>query len=162
VGLAGAGLAFATGRRLGRIGLAVACGLAGFAYGALLDFSVMVGYGGEQSLERYLAISARGVPFNVAHAAGNVALALAAGPALVRMISRYRGRFEFRWREAGAASLGLLLALLLALPQPHARARGAPSAASWLSRAQNADGGFATDPGGTSSAAMTGWACLGL
>ena len=55
----------------------------------------MVTYGGEQSLDRYLAISARGVPFNVAHAAGNVVLALAAGPALVRMISRYRSRFEF-------------------------------------------------------------------
>ena len=32
----------------------------GFAYGALLDLSVMVTYGGEQSLDRYLALSARG------------------------------------------------------------------------------------------------------
>jgi energy-coupling factor transport system substrate-specific component len=87
-GLAGAALAAATGRKLGRIGLAIACGLAGLGYGALLDLSVMVSYGGEQSLDRYLALSARGIPFNVAHAAGNVALALAAGPALVRMISR--------------------------------------------------------------------------
>ena len=77
--------------------------LAGFAYGALLDLSVMVTYGGEQSLDRYLAISARGVPFNVAHAAGNFVLALAAGPALVRMISRYRSRFEFTWRRRGRA-----------------------------------------------------------
>ena len=106
VGLGGAALGAVTGRRLGRFGLAIACGLAGFAYGALLDFSVMVSYGGEQSLDRYLAISARGLPFNVAHAAGNVVLALAAGPALVRMISRYRDRFEFRWRPAGAAPLG--------------------------------------------------------
>ena len=52
------------------------------AYGALLDLSVMVTYGGEQSLDRYLALSARGVPFNVAHAAGNFVLALAAGLAL--------------------------------------------------------------------------------
>src|SRR5206468_4515035 len=162
VGIGGAALAARARRRLGRTGLAIACGAAGLAYGALLDFSVMVGYGGEQSLERYLAISARGVPFNVAHAAGNVALALAAGPALVRMISRYRGRFEFRWREAGAASLALLLALVIAHPQPSAQARSAPSAASWLAGAQNGDGGFATEPGGTSSAAMTGWACLGL
>ena len=36
--------------------------LAGFAYGALLDLSVMVTYGGEQSLDRYLALSARGHP----------------------------------------------------------------------------------------------------
>ena len=104
VGLGGAALAVLTRRRLGRVGLAAACGLAGLAYGALLDLSVMVAYGGEQSLDRYLAISARGIPFNVAHAVGNVALALAAGPALVRMISRYRSRFEFTWRRcAGAA-----------------------------------------------------------
>jgi energy-coupling factor transport system substrate-specific component len=162
VGLAGAALAGLTGRRLGRLGLAAACGLAGFAYGALLDFSVMVGYGGEQSLDRYLAISARGVPFNVAHAAGNVALALAAGPALVRMVSRYRSRFEFTWAKAGAASAALVAASALALPALSARAIGAPSAARWLARAQNGDGGFAADPGGTSSAAMTGWAALGL
>ena len=80
VGLGGAALGAVTGRRIGRFGLAIACGLAGFAYGALLDYSVMVSYGGEQSLDRYLAISARGLPFNVAHAAGNVVLALAAGP----------------------------------------------------------------------------------
>ena len=102
VGVGGAALAVLTRRRLGRGGLAAACGLAGLAYGALLDLSVMVGYGGEQSLDRYLAISARGIPFNVAHAVGNVALALAAGPALVRMVSRYRSRFEFTWRDAPA------------------------------------------------------------
>ena len=60
VGLGGAALAVATRRRLGRGGLAAACGLAGLAYGALLDLSVMVTYGGEQSLDRYLALSARG------------------------------------------------------------------------------------------------------
>ena len=90
------------GRRLGRLGLATVCALAGFAYGALLDLSVMVTYGGEQSLDRYLALSARGLPFNIAHAAGNFAIALAAGPALVRMISRFRTRLEFTWRPAGA------------------------------------------------------------
>jgi energy-coupling factor transport system substrate-specific component len=87
-GVIGAGLAVVTGRRMGRFSLAVVCALAGFAYGALLDLSVMVGFGGEQSLDRYLAISARGLPFNIAHAAGNAALALVAGPALVRMLQR--------------------------------------------------------------------------
>src|SRR3954454_5030483 len=84
VGLGGAGLAALTGRRLGRLGLAVACALAGLAYGALLDYSVMATSGGPQTLERYLAIAARGIPFNLAHAVGNFVLALAAGPALVR------------------------------------------------------------------------------
>ena len=160
VGLGGAGLGALTGRRIGRYGLAFACGFAGFAYGALLDYSVMVSYGGEQSLDRYLAISARGVPFNVAHAGGNVVLALAAGPALVRMISRYRERFEFRWRPAGAAPLALLAVLTLAVAMP-ARANAA-SAVGWLEGAQNQDGGFGPTPGTSSSATMTGWAVLGL
>ena len=81
-GLAGAGLAVAAGRNLGRLGLALACGAMGLLYGALLDLSVMVTYGGEQSLDRYLALSARGIPFNLAHAAGNFAIAFAAGPRL--------------------------------------------------------------------------------
>ena len=63
----------------------------------------MVGFGGEQSLDRYLAISARGLPFNIAHAAGNAALALVAGPAMVRMLTRYRRRFEFAWKPAPGA-----------------------------------------------------------
>ena len=79
-GLAGAGLATVFGRHVGRLGLACACAAMAFAYGALLDLSVMVTYGGEQSLDRYLALSARGVPFNVAHALGNFATAFAAGP----------------------------------------------------------------------------------
>lgn len=170
VGLGGAALATVTRGRLGRIGLAASCGLAGLAYGALLDYSVMVGYGGEQSLDRYLAISARGVPFNIAHAAGNVALALAAGPALVRMISRYRCRFEFDWRSRGrrrpvvtTASLLALLAIVVALaPAGAAQGRDAGSALRWLERVQNSDGGFPASPGGSSSAAITGWAALGL
>jgi uncharacterized membrane protein len=171
VGVGGAALATVSRGRISRIPLALACGVAGFAYGALLDFSVMVGYGGEQSLERYLAISARGVPFNIAHAAGNVALALAAGPALVRMISRYRSRFEFEWlpqagRRSGAIKTipisALVLVALVVVPVSAAGERGAGSAVRWLERAQNPDGGFPATPGGPSSAAITGWASLGL
>src|SRR5919108_4198245 len=62
VGVAGAALALATRRRLGRVGLAVACGIAGLAYGALLDLSVMMTYGGEQTLDRHLPLSAPGGP----------------------------------------------------------------------------------------------------
>jgi hypothetical protein len=177
VGVGGAALAAATGRRLGRFGLAAACGIAGLAYGALLDLSVMVTYGGEQSLDRYLAISARGVPFNVAHAAGNVAFALVAGPALVRMLLRFRARCEFRWRRTLEPTAACVLAALaigaggllgvVAGPQDasatEARAAGAAGEArAWLRDAQNGDGGFGAAPGGSSSAAMTGWAMLGL
>ncbi len=166
VGLGGAWLAAATRRRLNRLGLAVACAVAGLAYGALLDLSVMVTYGGEQSLDRYLALSARGVPFNIAHATGNFVIALAAGPALVRMISRFRTRLEFEWRPAGAISL-LLVALVAAgaaggAGSSEAVADAKVPASSWLARAQNDDGGFSATQGQASSPAMTGWAMLGL
>lgn len=187
VGIGGAALARLTAQRLGRLGLAAACGLAGLAYGAILDLSVMVTYGGEQSLERYLALSAAGVPFNVAHALGNVAFALIAGPVLVRMLLRFRARLEVAWREARPAVPGgregspvpggarvvagvLLVAACAGLgalagsPQPVARAAtsGATETVRWLVGAQNADGGFPATPGGESSVAMTGWAALGL
>ena len=147
-GILGAVLAVATGRRMGRLSLAAVCALAGFAYGALLDFSVMFGFGGEQSLDRYLAISARGLPFNIAHAAGNAALALVAGPAMVRMLTRYRRRFEFAWKPARAegspprgvatGAVCVLAALLIATPAlvggPRADASGGGSsgAVAWL------------------------------
>ena len=164
VGLGGAWLAGVTRRRLGRLGLAVVCGLAGFAYGALLDLSVMVTYGGEQSLDRYLALSARGIPFNVAHATGNFLIALAAGPALVRMISRFRERSEFTWRPATAVPLVLVAVLAggLAASGGPTPARAGSSSASWLERSQDSDGGYAATSGQPSSPAMTGWAMLGL
>jgi energy-coupling factor transport system substrate-specific component len=171
VGVGGALVATLTARRLGRLGLAIVCAAAGLAYGALLDFSVMVTYGGEQSLDRYVTLSGRGIPFNVAHAAGNFAIAFAAGPALVRMISRYRTRLEFSWRPAPAlplASLALVIsgAALTAsggsAEGAAAQASGAGSARAYLERNQAADGGFAAAPGYRTNPAMTGWTMLGL
>src|SRR3954447_5543149 len=171
VGIGGAVLARATGRRLGRIGLAAWCGIAGLAYGALLDLSVMVTYGGEQSLDRYLALSARGIPFNVAHALGNIVFALIAGPALVRMLLRFRARMEVSWREAagspsagpraGAVGAAVLLALASAAGSvgggAPARAVEPASPADWLASAENSDGGFGIERGAESSVGMTAW-----
>ena len=178
-GILGAAVAVASGQRIGRFPLALICAFTGFAYGALLDFSLMVTYGGEQSLGRFLALSARGLPFNIAHAAGNAALALVAGPAMIRMLLRYRHRFEFAWSKDAAAPSGraggiaagaacVIGALLIAIPVlaggERARASGDGSAAavSWLRGAQNGDGGFGFARGEASSPAMTGWAALGL
>lgn len=163
-GLIGAGLAVVAGRALGRLALATCCALAGLAYGALLDLSVMVTYGGEQSLDRYLALAVRGVPFNVAHAAGNFAIAFAVGPALVRMLARYRTRLDFVWRPASALPVAVAAVCLagLAVPPSASEAAGIDRARVWLERAQNADGGYSFKPGSPSNPKMTGWAMLGL
>jgi squalene-hopene cyclase-like protein/prenyltransferase/squalene oxidase-like repeat protein len=159
-GLIGAALALGT-RNAGRLSLAAVCGLAGIAYGLLLNFSLMATYGGDLSLERFLTLEARAVPFDVAHAAGNVAFALIAGPAMVRMLVRFRQRFQWRTPAVATATLAALLVLPALVPSP-AGAASVDRAANWLEAAQNSDGGFGSSPSDESSAALTGWAMLGL
>jgi squalene-hopene cyclase-like protein len=162
VGVGGAALAALTGRRLGRLGLAVACALAGLAYGALLDYSVMATSGGPQTLERYLAISARGIPFNVAHAVGNFVLALAAGPALVRIIRRYRDRFEWTWRREWVAPVAMAALVAASVGAGAARAESGSTSVGWLAKARHHNGGWGVTRGARPSPEMTGWAMLGL
>jgi len=177
-GILGAALALGT-RNAGRLTLAGVCGFAGVAYGALLNFSEMT-YGGELSLQRFLFFEGRAVPFDAAHAIGNIAFALIAGPSMVRMLIRFRERFQWeRGDESGRSESepaglsrvlgggGTLVALLVtltlaaALP-PRAAGSDAPRAADWLESVENSDGGFSESPGERSSVAMTDWAMLGL
>lgn len=158
-GLLGALLALGL-RNAGRMTLAMTCGFAAILYGALLNFSLMATYGGELSLQRFLALESAGVPFDAAHATGNVVLALVAGPAMVRMLVRFRERFE--WRAPAVAS-ALLLALALATALPAgAQAADTGRAVVWLSATQNGDGGWGAAPEDDSAADITAWAMLGL
>jgi energy-coupling factor transport system substrate-specific component len=100
-GILGAALALGT-RNVGRLTLAAVCGLAAVGYGAILNFSLMATYGGELSWERFGILEGRAIPFEVAHAAGNVVFALVAGPAMIRMLIRFRERFEWQRTEAAA------------------------------------------------------------
>ena len=159
VGAGGAVLArVARGRELGRVALAVACGVAGLAFGAWMDVYQWT-YAARQDLESYLAVSASSLPYNLAHALGNVVFCLLIGPPFVRALRRYRRRFEVRWRVAVGAAAALLVAL--GLP---AAATASPSdlATRYLLRAQNRDGGFGGVPRQASSQLYTGWAGIGL
>jgi energy-coupling factor transport system substrate-specific component len=98
-GILGAALALGT-RNVGRLTLAAVCGLAAVGYGAILNFSLIATYGGELSWQRFWILEGRAVPFEVAHAVGNIVFALAAGPAMIRMLIRFRERFE--WRRTAA------------------------------------------------------------
>jgi energy-coupling factor transport system substrate-specific component len=161
-GVLGAGLAALGGRNVGRLTLAAVCGLAGVAYGALLNFSLMATYGGELSLERFLVFQSRAIPFDAAHAIGNVAFALLAGPAMVRMLIRFRERFEWGRVELSGVVATLLAVLALgAISTPSAQA-DTDRAASWLVSMQNPDGGWGASPERDSSTETTSWAALGL
>jgi len=157
-GLIGAALAIG-GRNVGRFTLAAVCGIAGVLYGALLNFSLMATYGGDLSLEHFLVLESRAVPFDAAHAIGNVVFALVAGPAMIRMLIRFRERFE--WRTPAVVG-SLLLALALATTLPSAASADTTRAASWLVSVQNSDGGFGASAGDNSSPTTTAWVMLGL
>jgi energy-coupling factor transport system substrate-specific component len=96
-GLLGAMLGAATGRRVPRVPLALFCGALGPLFGAIMDLSTFTTFSGEHTLGQYLAISATSLPFNVAHAVGNVVFCLAFGPALVRALERFRARLNITW-----------------------------------------------------------------
>ena len=174
-GVLGAAVALGT-RNAGRLTLAATCAFAGIFYGALMNFSLMATYGGDLSLRHFLVLEARAIPFEVAHVLGNVVLALVAGPAMVRMLVRFRERFE--WERRGAGEPGsprrlrplrnggiaaiLLVPALVALAPAPAEANSVTRAADWLETQQRPSGGFGSDTGREAGAEMTGWAMLGL
>ena len=161
-------------RNAGRFTLAAICAFAGIFYGALLNFSLMATYGGDLSLRHFLALEARAIPFEVAHVLGNIVLALVAGPAMVRMLVRFRERFEWERGPAGRGSRSLgglvrsggvaaaLVLALLALTAPPAQASSVSSAADWLESQQRLSGGFGASAESDAGAEMTSWAMLAL
>jgi Prenyltransferase and squalene oxidase repeat len=100
-GILGAALALGC-RNVGRLTLAAVCGLAAVGYGAILNFSLMASYGIEPTWSYFWVLEGRAIPFEVAHAVGNIAFALVAGPAMIRMLTRFRERFEWKRGEAAA------------------------------------------------------------
>jgi hypothetical protein len=70
----------------------------GFAFGAVMDVWLWYAFYPHTDAA-LLARLAAGLPFNVAHAAGNLVLALVAGPELRRVLERFarRSRTEVVW-----------------------------------------------------------------
>ena len=96
----GCGVAGALAARLirRRWAFAALCFALGFAFGTLMDLWLWLAFY-PHTEAALLARLAAGMPFNLAHAAGNVILALVAGPELRRVLERYerRSRTEVVW-----------------------------------------------------------------
>jgi energy-coupling factor transport system substrate-specific component len=173
-GIAGAALAAVSRRRAGRLTLAGVCAVAGLAFGAWMDLFTLLAFTAQPSADGYLAIAGISLPFNLAHAIGNAALALAFGPSFVRVLERFRRRLDVRWESSpprrraasagvAAACLATVLGMALAVAGTAAAADDDVSrAVRYLERAQNRDGGFGAAPGQGSSQLITGWTVLGL
>jgi energy-coupling factor transport system substrate-specific component len=178
VGLAGAALGRLTGRRLGRVPLALAC-----AVTALFAKEIMNVYtwtiGAAHTPAALLAAAGAGLPFDLLDTVASLLFGLAFGPELARILARMRARMDVRWEPAGAALLAVLV--LASVPSPRAAAltgraataQGAALGASaarvdvarelgYLVSAQDADGGFGAAPGQAGSELYTAWAALGL
>ena len=108
IGVIGAGWARATGRRLPRLPTAVLCAAVAFLYGSLTNLSTLTAAGRTPTTAQWVATEVAGLPFDVAHAIGNVAFFLAFGPAFVRVLQRYRARLDVRWTAAEPATPTLI------------------------------------------------------
>ena len=64
----------------------------GFLFDWLMDVWAWTSLGGGAT--SFVALASTGIWFDVAHAAGNVLLALAVGPTLIRMLDRYARRLH--------------------------------------------------------------------
>jgi prenyltransferase beta subunit len=164
VGVSGGLLArLLRGREPNRFVLAAVCGAAGLAFGAWMDVYQWT-LAARQDLDTYVAVAGTSLPYNLAHAAGNVVFCLLIGPAFLRALARYRRRLQVRWERSPApVALGAVaVALMLLVPAAAVAATPAQRAASYLVKAQHKDGGFGATPRGSSSPLYTGWAGLAL
>ncbi len=178
VGLAGAVLARLSGRRLGRVGLALACGVTALAAKEVMDVYTW-SVGAVHTPAAYLAIAGgTALPFDLVDAVASFGFGLAFAPELARVLARLRARMDVRWEAAGAGGVGgtALLAIVLglagalALPGGSAHAGIASAAAranvarelAYLASAQDSDGGWGSAAGQPPSELYSAWAALGL
>jgi energy-coupling factor transport system substrate-specific component len=191
VGLAGAALGRLSGRRLGRVPLALACCVT-----ALLAKEIMNVYtwtiGASHTPAALFLTVVQGLPFDLVDAVASLLFGLAFAPELARVLTRVRSRMDVHWEAAGV-SAPLALALVLGcagallpvgrsasaqaqhlLLGPAARVRASSTEPAtvarasvtreldYLTSAQDANGGFGAAPGQASSELYTAWAAIGL
>jgi energy-coupling factor transport system substrate-specific component len=124
---------FLRGRELGRVPLALVCGGAGLVFGAWMDVYQWT-LAARQDLDSYLAVSASSLPYNLAHAIGNVVFCLLIGPAFVRALARYRRRLDVEWERTAIAAGAAAVLLALAIAAGAGAASGGEEAAAAASR----------------------------
>ncbi len=183
VGLAGAGLGVLSRRRLGRLQLALACALAALAAKEVMNLYTWT-LGASHTPAAFLAIAVAALPFDITDTIASFVFGFAFAPELARLLARMRARMDVSWERAddpvtsgdkptpggalprfGAAAS--LAAVLLAGTLVFGGARAAEAASlnrelSFLTGAQNANGGFGGASGQSSSELYTAWAAMGL
>jgi energy-coupling factor transport system substrate-specific component len=80
-----------------RVPMALWCGVAGFAYGGIVNFGSAVNLASTDIETSFWVQSASSLPFDIAHAIANFAFFMIAGPLLIRMLERLRRRESLDW-----------------------------------------------------------------
>jgi energy-coupling factor transport system substrate-specific component len=93
-GACGAAGAFASSLVRRRLVLAALCFVLGMAFSSFMDVWNWLAFYDQHTWQTFVAVQARGFPFDVAHAIGNVVIALVAGPELRRLLERYGRRLN--------------------------------------------------------------------
>ncbi len=96
VGVAGGVLGALTGRRLGRVSLALAAACAAELFNLLLDLYTWTA-AGNHSPAAFGAVLAAAAAFDITHVVASFAFAFAFGPALLAMLVRVRARLVVSW-----------------------------------------------------------------
>jgi prenyltransferase beta subunit len=154
VGLAGAALGRLSGRRMGRVGIALACGVSALA--------------ASHTPAALVAAASVALPFDVTDVVASFLFGFAFGPELARLLGRMRARMDVRWEPAGAAPLALTVLAAAGACAASTSARASVNRVdvsreiSYLARAQNRDGGFGGARGQRSSELYSAWVAMGL
>ena len=77
-----------------RVALAAFCFLLGLGFSSFMDVWNWSAFYAQHTWATFVAVQARGFPFDLAHAIGNVVIALVAGPELLRLLERYGRRLH--------------------------------------------------------------------
>jgi energy-coupling factor transport system substrate-specific component len=77
-----------------RYALAAFCFVLGLAFSAFMDLWTWLAFYDQHTWQTFVAVHGRGLPFDLAHAIGNVVIALVAGPELRRLLDRYGRRLH--------------------------------------------------------------------
>ncbi len=173
VGVAGALLGWLSGRRMGRVGIALACCVSAFGAKEIMNVYTWT-LGASHAPAALPAVAGAALPFDITDAVASFLFGFAFGPELARLLGRMRARMTVTWEAAATplVALALVCGGVYAIGRPP-RARGAPAflaassraiahSVAYLEAAQNADGGFGAAKGQRSSELYSAWAAMGL
>ncbi len=99
VGLGGAVLGHLSRRRVGRVGLALACAVAALIAAEIMDVYTWT-LGASHTLAAYLVVAGQGLPYDVTGVVASFLFGLAFAPELAQVLKRVRVRMDVTWAQA--------------------------------------------------------------